>query len=124
MAQLVKLSCSFSGPVILTAEDAGQAAREGAQREAICSVAFSLIDRGLRIVRGNGSGQKPKDIASEVWKTRQVHVTPARVLEILNELRTGRAFILPRSFSKSREKASFVRGPKSLCRSVDPLSNA
>jgi hypothetical protein len=98
--------------VFVTASDAGQAARDEAEREAVLSVVLKMIDQGTRIVRSNGSGQKSKDVAAEVRKTYDLIVPSARVLDILNAAERQGVLMYCDANNKVRgAKAGFVRRP-------------
>ena len=105
-----KIELFLAGQVFLTANDAGQAEREKAEHEAVLAVALGMIDRGVPIVRGNGSGQKPADVAAEVLKQHGLRIEPKRVLEILNAAeRAGRLEYRNGGHSHRGQKAGFAR---------------
>ena len=49
-------------------------------------VVLDLIEREVQIVRGNGSGQKPRDVAKAVKEEHGIILSPKRVLDHLNTL--------------------------------------
>jgi hypothetical protein len=70
--------------VFQTANSLSAAAAQARERDAVLSTVKRLLGKGVRINRGNGSGQKPRDVAHEVLNEHGLSVTGARVLEILN----------------------------------------
>lgn len=55
------------------------------ERNAVLSTLRELIAEGIRVVRSNGNGQKPRDIAKAVKEKLGYELKPRRVLDILNE---------------------------------------
>jgi hypothetical protein len=70
--------------VFLTLRNFDATAAHRREEEAVLSTVKGLLCKGIQINRGNGNGQKPRDIATEVSKKHGLSVTPHRVLEILN----------------------------------------
>jgi hypothetical protein len=62
------------------------ASRETEERDAVKAVTLALLDQGVTIVRSNGSGQKPADVAKAVFDKHGFRLEPKRVLEHLNAL--------------------------------------
>jgi len=82
-----------------------------AERElsAVRDLMFELIDRGIYVVRGNGSGQKPQDLVDRL-RERGISVTRRRVLE---HLATLKGVLRYQSADKNVRglRAGFVKGP-------------
>jgi hypothetical protein len=106
----------------MTADDAGRASQEQAERDVTLSMALRLIDNKTRVVRGNGSGQKPKDVASAIQKEHGLNIQPARVLEILNAAEREGILSYRDASPNSRTKAGFVRGLKGVSPPVESAS--
>jgi hypothetical protein len=53
------------------------------EREAVLAAVRELAFKGIRVVRSNGNGQKPRDVASAVKAREGLSLTSRRVLEIL-----------------------------------------
>lgn len=79
--QLYYLGGTFHDWTVLQQDE-----QEAEEREAVLQVVLDLIGQGVYIVRGNGSGQKPKDVAKAVKERRAINLSPKRVLEHLNTL--------------------------------------
>ena len=72
---------------------------------------FELIDRGIYVVRGNGSGQKPQDLVDRL-RERGISVTRRRVLEHLATLEFKSVLSYRGADNKIRgSRAGFVKGP-------------
>jgi len=82
-----------------------------AERElsAVRDLMFELIDRGIYVVRGNGSGQKPQDLVDRL-RERGISVTRRRVFE---HLATLKGVLRYQSADKNVRglRAGFVKGP-------------
>ena len=78
---------------------------------AVRDLMFELIDRGIYVVRGNGSGQKPSDLVNRL-RERGVRVTARRVLEHLAALEF-KGVLSYRGADKNIRgcRAGFVKGP-------------
>ena len=74
------------GSTFTTAAESNQDEREAEERDAVLNTTLKLLDQGVQIVRSNGSGQKPADLAREVKEKDALALAPKRVLEILNTL--------------------------------------
>ena len=108
------LELFLSGSVFLSAGDAGLADRDKAEREAVLATALEMIDKGISIVRGNGGGQKPADLARAIQEKHKIKIEPRRVLEILNTAeRGGLLHYNAADRYKRGSKAGFVRGSAS-----------
>jgi RecA-family ATPase len=104
----------FGEHVFLTAGDTAHEDRERAEYDAVLSVALAMIDRDIAIVKGNGSGQKPRDVAAEVQKRHRIKIDAKRVLAILHQAeRDGVLEYRAGGNSRRGQKAGFVRREKS-----------
>lgn len=82
---------------------------EAQEREMVRSVVFDLLDKDVMIVRGNGSGQKPGDVAKAVLDKHKLKITPKRVLDHLNTLERMGVLAYHRSEKKRGSRAGFYR---------------
>jgi hypothetical protein len=97
-----------SGLTFMTLAQAGQS--EAEELEAVFVVVLDLIDRGVAVVRGNGAGQKPRDVAKEIKRRLGLDIPPARVLDHLNALdRHGRLRYSPGGNQRRGQRAGFCR---------------
>lgn len=88
-------------------------ARQRREREAVLEVVVSLLDKGICVVRGNGSGQKPDDVAEEVKARYGISLTKQRVLKHLSKLeRLGQLSYKPANNKIRGAYAGFRRGPR------------
>ena len=78
---------------------------------AVRDLMFELIDRGIYVVRGNGSGQKPQDLVDRL-RERGISVTRRRVLEHLATLEfRGELRYQGADKNERGRRAGFVKGP-------------
>jgi hypothetical protein len=83
---------------------------EAEEIEAVLHAALDMIDRGMRIVRGNGGGQKKGDVAREVLEKHGLRITSNRVMEHLNTLeRRGKLAYSAGGNGKRGQLAGFSR---------------
>lgn len=98
---------------ISTESGAARATPEEEER-AVLSTMFTLFRHDIRIVRGNGGGQKPGDVAKAVREQHGLALTPAQVLHYLGVLER-KQILAYRDSNKNAHPAvyaGFVRGPK------------
>jgi hypothetical protein len=85
-------------------------AGEEAEQAEVLAAALDMIDRGIRIVRGNGSGQRADDVAKEVRQRFGRTVSPARVKDLLNAFeREGKLAYVAGGNAKRGQRAGFAR---------------
>jgi hypothetical protein len=78
---------------------------------AVRDLMFELIDSGTPVVRSNGNGLKPRDLANEL-KRRGVGVTARRVTKHLATLQLRGVLSYQGAETNAPEgKAGFIRGP-------------
>jgi hypothetical protein len=99
--------------VFLSASDASATERQQAERETVLAVAIAMIDKGVRIVRANGNGQKAKDVAKEVAEKHGLKIDTPRVLDILNGAEREGKLIYVSANRNHHISAGFERGPQS-----------
>jgi hypothetical protein len=89
-----------------TSAVAGQS--EADLRELILTSVLDMIERGINVCKGNGTGQKPKDVATEIETRHGITLTTAKVLGHLNTLeREGRLAYEISDHSKRGSRAGF-----------------
>ena len=90
--------------------DSDQVEREAEEREAVLNTVLKLIDREVQIVRGNGGGQKPADVAKAVRDDYGIDLSKKQVLEHLNTLeRDGKLRYQAASNQKRGVRTGFCR---------------
>lgn len=77
---------------------------EAQELEKVRGVVLDLIEQGVMIVRGNGSGQKPKEVANAIFERHGLKIEPKRVLEYLNKLE--RMKVLTYQYSDKNKRGS------------------
>ena len=85
-------------------------------KEAVLRAVLDMIDRGICVVRGTGSGQKPADVAKAIREKLGPSLSPQQVRDCLNSLERDEILAYRRS-DKTKHKAvpaSYVRGPRCL----------
>jgi RecA-family ATPase len=92
----------------------GPALSAEAQRELVLTTMLRLIDTGVRVVKSNGDGQKPKDVATDIREKRGVSLATAQIRQHLDALERD-GLLAYRQADKNNKvaKAQYVRGP--LC---------
>ncbi len=99
------------GLTFLTTVDAKQSQLE--ERKAVLSVVLGMIDKGIRVVRANGSGQKPQDVVQAVKEQFGLQISRSSVLDHLNALeRSGELTYVQANKNKRGLAAGFERGPQ------------
>src|SRR6185437_7579920 len=74
-----------------TVADASPQEAEKTERQAVFNATVSLLERGIAVVRGNGAGQKPADVAKAVWEKYSIRMDGRTALAHLAALeREGR----------------------------------
>lgn len=80
------------------------------ERAAVLEVALDLLDKGMSIVRTNGDGQKPRDLAQEIFDRHRLTINPRAVQAHLSTLeRQGKLTYEASDNSKRGHKAGFRR---------------
>lgn len=97
---------AYVGGTMLSQLDRNE--KESAERAAVLTAALELIDKGIGLVRGNGSGQKPKDLA-KVLRERGLRIEASAVLVHLNALQREGTLVYVDANKNSRAKAGFQR---------------
>lgn len=77
------------------------------EREAVRAAAFTLIDKGIQLVRSNGTGQKPQDVAKMVLEKTGLLIDKRKVLAHLNALERDGVLTYVEANKNSRIKAGF-----------------
>jgi hypothetical protein len=96
----------LSGMVFSAGSAPGQSDAEIAEK--VFEVVAAMMRQGINIVRGNGSGQKPRDIAKAVAERFGVNLTAHDVLDHLNRLeRKGRLTYSPGGNHKRGQRAGY-----------------
>ena len=104
--------CDFSAYVFDHVKPRDEQEREAREREAVLAVTLKLIDQGVNVVRANGSGQKPRDVAEAVKEACGLVLTPQIVLDHLSALeRAGKLTYEGADNSRRGLRAGFRRGP-------------
>lgn len=89
------------------ADDHDQEQRE---RDAVLAVVLDLIDRGIAVLKANGNGQKPTDVARATNKEYGLHLDAKRTLAHLNDLeRAGRLRYVRADHNKRAIQPGFQR---------------
>jgi RecA-family ATPase len=105
-----ELRLYLNGRTFATAAEAGRTPQQ--ERAGVLEAALRILDNGTAIVRGNGSGQKPKDVAEVVVENSGFRLTSAQVLAHLNALEREGVLQYRDSDKNKHSKAGFRRGPK------------
>lgn len=80
------------------------------ERAMVLEVALDLLDKGMSIVRTNGDGQKPRDLAQEIFDRHRLTINPRAVQAHLSTLeRQGKLTYEASDNSKRGHKAGFRR---------------
>jgi RecA-family ATPase len=84
------------------------------EANAVLQAVLGMIDRGIRIVRGNGNGQKPRDVAIAVKEKFGIIVAQNRVTHHLSAFeRSGMlSYVTGDKNKRPATYSGFVRGPK------------
>ncbi len=85
---------------------------EGDERSAVLTVMLELIDNGVQIVRSNGAGQGPEDIAVAVNGRFGMTLTKQHVRRHLGALERDGLLAYAASDKSKHLPAGFKRGPK------------
>jgi RecA-family ATPase len=73
----------------VTAQEALIEERKLDQLRIVLETVKKMLGDGISIVRGNGNGQKPRDIAKAIMQNHRLRLTPQEVLDYLNTLERG-----------------------------------
>jgi hypothetical protein len=91
--------------VALDRKEMGRAARQ-----AVLAIALELIGQGVSVVRGNGNGQTPRDVAEAVRQRYGFRLDKRTVLDHLSALEREGKLIYVAADKNRRTKAGFQRG--------------
>jgi hypothetical protein len=82
------------------------------RRGSVKQVVLEMVDQGIRVVRGNGTGQKPEDVATAVNERYGLRMEKREVREHLGALERGGILKYESANKNDRgSRAGFVRGP-------------
>jgi hypothetical protein len=87
----------------------GREDSERAARQAVLAVTLELIERGVSVVRGNGNGQTPRDVAEAVRQRYGLRLDKRTVLDHLSALEREGKLIYVAADKNRRIKAGFQR---------------
>ncbi len=97
-----------TGLVFVTAPEAGHS--EADERAVVLATVLELLEQGVAIVRANGAGQKPSDLARAIRDRHGMDLEARRVLDHLNTLeRQGKLQYQPGGNVRRGQKAGFRR---------------
>jgi hypothetical protein len=106
--QEAELELKLLGHTFMPMAEAGQS--EAEELEAVLAVVLDLVDRGVAVVRANGAGQKPADVAKAIMEKHGLEIDPRRVLAHLNALeRQGQLRYEKGGNGKRGQRAGFCR---------------
>jgi hypothetical protein len=105
-----ELRLFLNGRTFTTAASAGRMPQQ--ERAAVLSAALNMIDNGLCIVRSNGNGQKPADVASAIREKLGIRLSASQTLAHLNALEREGMLRYQPSDNRKHTEAGFRRGPK------------
>lgn len=88
---------------------ASRAEREDSERQCVLEATYALIDQGIGLVKTNGGGQKPADVAVMLKQRYGMVLDKRKVLEHLNTLQRQGHLEYVDSNRNSRVKAGFRR---------------
>jgi len=110
----VSLDLYLADRLLKTTRSKDHYERKSEEREAVYKVVYDLFEKDVRIVRSNGNGQKPADVAKELKSNFDIYLQPKEVLSYLNELeRLGRLKYRSATNQKRGQCAGFEPVPKS-----------
>jgi hypothetical protein len=84
---------------------------EKSARLAVLNATLGLLDQGIAIVRGNGAGQKPADVARVVRETYNIRMDGRAALVHLNALEREGRLIYVQADKNRRIRAGYQRLP-------------
>ena len=98
----------------ISAESGADGATPEEEERAVLSTMLNLIVRGIRVVRGNGSGQKPVDVTKAVREQHGLVLTTKQVLHYLGMLERKEMLAYRNGDKNARPAvhAGFIRGSK------------
>ncbi len=106
--QEAQLELKQIGLTFMPMAEAGQS--EAEEIAAVLETTLDLIDQGIAVVRANGSGQKPADVAKAVLARCGLEIAPRRVLDHLSTLeRQGRLRYRDGGNKTRGQRAGFCR---------------
>ena len=103
----------YYGPSISELPQAAATTPEEEERAVLATV-LGMIDQGIRIVRGNGNGQKPRDVAMAIKEKFGITVVSSRVAQHLARWERNGVLAYRQGDKNKRPyvPAGFERGPK------------
>ena len=85
---------------------------ENQARDAVRDVMLRLLAAGIQVVRGNGAGLKPRDVAAEVREKTGIKLTARKVGDYLAQLEIQGILRYVGANKNMRDsRAGFVKGP-------------
>lgn len=90
-----------------TVSDTDPREAEKAARQAVFSATVSLLNGGIAVVRGNGAGQKPADVAKVVRETYSIRMDGRAALAHLNALEREGRLVYVQADKNRRVKAGY-----------------
>lgn len=106
-----------------TQADSDPREAERSARLAVLNATLSLLDRGIAVVRGNGNGQKPADVAKVVREKYNIRMDGRATLAHLSALeREGKLEYV--QADKNRRISAGYRRPTMTVRAESPAENS